>query len=133
MIKRELKKLIPDTLAKVDSVDTWLDLLTAEQRRLEAAYPQIDSNASEQLSEAKQALKEMLADVKALIEIVRRLDKQKQTSQEAFNAGWRGLYMDLVARMTTQEYLMLRDVLDLNFDEEAEAEDDDKGEEEVPF
>ena len=113
MIKRSLKSLVPDTMSHLDDLDTYLDVLLVElERNAEVERkPWSESREVDHVKEAQRTLNKLNSDVKALVEALDRLLAQRKTTREAFEAGYRGRYLDLLSKLSGEEHDLLRRAL----------------------
>ena len=138
MLRRQLDALIPHALDKVEALDTWLDILAAEIRRMEEANPDDAEYGSQNARHSKEALQALLRDLHKLIDINERLMAQYETADKAFYLGWNSRYNDMVAKLSSEEFLHLRMALGVKLDiepvrPEKKADAEDSEDKEVPF
>src|SRR5579859_683989 len=88
MIDKEFRKLAPKTVANLNALASWLDVITDDLRSGSEAPEETVNRMRRQLIGAKRSTQQLGDHLTELLSLTRQLLAQRRSAQEAFEAGW---------------------------------------------
>ena len=123
MIDKEFRKLAPKTVANLNALASWLDVITDDLRSGSEAPEETVNRMRRQLIGAKRSTQQLGDHLTELLSLTRQLLAQRRSAQEAFEAGWNGRLYDILTKLTDSEREQLREALGReNWEEEDESD-----------
>jgi len=123
MIDREFRKLAPKTVADLNALASWLDVIIDDLKSGSEAPEEAVDRMHLQLTQAKRSTLQLGDHLTELLSLTRQLLAQRRSAQEAFEAGWNGRFYDILSNLTDAERDQLRKALSRE-DWEGEDESD---------
>jgi len=111
VIDKEFRKLAPKTVANLNALAAWQNVITDDLRSGSEAPEEAVDRMRRQLTEAKRSTHQLGDHLTELLSLTRQLLAQRRSAQEAFEAGWNGRLYDVLSKLTDAERDQLREAL----------------------
>jgi len=123
IIDKEFRKLAPKTVADLNALAGWLEVITDDLKSGSEAPEETVERTYRQMTLAKRATDQLGNHLSELLSLTRQLLAQRRSAQEAFEAGWNGRFYDILSKLSDAERDQLREALG-RADWESEDESD---------